>query len=309
MARYYRRRYYRRRPRRYIRRYIKRRFRRFVNGSSKSTIRVKIPITTTFSLSTSSAGAVKATAINPFSLASNNTSALASPLYRLYTQLYDEVKCIGGRIVISIGTPVGTLTVPSLTVLTAWDRRQTPTADVTPTWAQLENYSSQRKAVAVNNSIAKLIRSCYASDLMEKAQWHDCTLTDTSGAGAWQDNAYAATGANPNFFCPGMWLGASISNDTAQTITFQCDITWYFAFRNPKYGGTGAATRGDDTAAMDMDGQLDQEEKDIFDEMDATPALRTGGGRVERKTPDSVTTVGDMDTWRAKRRATLQKNA
>ena len=237
MARYYRRRYYRRRPRRYIRRYIKRRFRRFVNGSSKSTIRVKIPITATFTLSTSSAGAVKAIPISPFISSGNIASALGSPLYRLYTQLYDEVKCIGGRIVIAIGTPVGTVTVPSLTIITAWDRRFcTNVNGVTPpSFAELENYSSQRKAVAVNNSIAKLVRSCYASDLMEKAQWHDATLAQGTSPGIYQDAAYIAAGNNPNFFAPAMWLGASISNDTAQSITFQCDITWYFAFRNPKY--------------------------------------------------------------------------
>lgn len=306
MARYYRRRYYRRRPRRYIRRYIKKRFRRFVNGSSKSTIRVKIPITTTFSLSTSSAGAVKSAAISPFALSNNNTSALASPLYRLYTQLYDEVKCIGGRVVLSVGTPVGTTSVPSLTILTAWDRRQNGTADPTPSYAELENYSSQKKAVAVNNSIAKLVRSCYASDLLEKAQWHDSTLAETSTS-VWQDPAFAAAGANPNFFCPGMWLGCSISNDTAQTITFQCDITWYFAFRNPKYGGSaGPLTK--DVEAMDVDGQLDREEQDIFDQMDATPEMVTGGGKVERKLPEPVTSTG-FDNGRAKRvRVTQPKN-
>lgn len=296
MAKYYYRPrwYYRRRPRRYIRKWFKRRFRRFINGSSKSSIRVKIPISTTFTLSTSNAGTVKALPFSPFVNSASDGSALSSPLYRLYTQLYDEVKCIGGRITLAIGTPIGTATVPSLTIITAWDRRLGRGTLERPTdFATLENYSSQKKAVAVNNSIAKLIRSCYASDIMEKAQWHDCTLS-TPSAGLYQDDAFTDANNNPNFFNPGMWLGASISNATAQTITFQADITWYFSFRNPKYGGSAgdAAKQLED---MDIDGQLDQE--------DDTPLLKTGGGKVERGSYKSVTAVGDMDTWRAKRRA------
>lgn len=306
MARYYRRRYYRKFPRRYFKRYIRRRVRRYINGSSKSTVRVKIPISATFSMQTDANGAVKGGPITPWARDDSPFSAITSPLYRLYTQLYDEVKCIGGRIIISIGTPIGTSSVPSLTVITAWDRRYSVNTqeDPVPTFDQLSNYSTMQKAVAVNNSIAKLKRSCYASDLLEKAQWHDSELVTyvESGTTYTRDNAYFSNPSNPNFFVPAMWLGASITNATAQTITFQADITWYFSFRNPKYGASASSNKGMDATT------LDTEEQDIFDMMDATPEMHTGGGKVERKTLEPVTAVG-FDNGRAKRvRVTQPKN-
>lgn len=276
---YYNTRYYTRwrkyrKYRRFYRRY-RRGGRRFANGSSKSTIRVKIPTTTTFTLSTSSAGTVKTLPFCPFVNSASEGSALASPLYRLYTQLYDEVKCIGGRITIAIGTPIGTSTVPSLTIITAWDRRLGRGALEKPSFNELENYSSQKKAVAVNNSIAKLIRSCYASDLMEKAQWHDCTLSSPS-AGLYQDDAFTDANNNPNFFNPGMWLGASISNSTAQTITFQCDVTWYFTFRNPKYGAGGGDAKDIERSEINADQLFGDIDEQIQDEntLDAQPPAK-----------------------------------
>lgn len=245
MPRYSRSRYssryrFRRGWRRYYRRKFRRGFSRFVNGSSKSMVRVKVPLTQVFTLaSVSSSGGVMTPAISPFMPSGNYFSVLSSPLYRLYTELYEEVKCIGMKIILSIGTPIGTSTVPSLTVVTAFDRRYSHGNDVAPSFAQLMQYSSQQKATAVNNSIAKLVRSVYASDLMEKAQWHDCSLTEAGGA--YTDGAYTAAGANVNFFSPCMWLGASQTGSVAQNISFQADVTYYFAFRNPKYGGSSSS--------------------------------------------------------------------
>lgn len=271
MAYGYRRRYsYRRyRPRRYVRRWFRRRMRRFVNGSSKSTVRVKVPVTKTFSVaSVNAAGVVYSDPITPWR---GNTFdvGLSSPLYRLYTQLYDEVKCVGVKVVLSIGTPIGTSTVPSATFITAWDRRLTPVdpndptlEDSVPTYAELLNYSSQQKATAVNNSIAKLRRSCYASDLMEKAQWHDCSLSSLN-----LDIAYQSCGPNPNFFCPGMWIGVSQTGSASQTISMQADIVYYFAFRNPKYGA-GSSSKGVETRSMPV--MADMEHEQLADEdMDA----------------------------------------
>lgn len=275
MPRYYYRyrRSYRRRPRRYVRRWFRRKVYRFVNGSSKSIVRIKVPISATFSLSAGPAGAVNAQAIRCYaSTQSNPFTALNSPLYRLYCSLYEEVKCIGGKVTLSIGTPIGTSSVPSATFITAWDRRCSGGGAETsaPTYDELLNYSSQQKAVAVNNSIAKLNRSCYASDLMEKAQWHDCTLIESGSAPNYNyaDAAYNAAGNNPNFFCPGMWIGVSQSGSVAQTIQLQADIIWYFAFRNPKYGaGAGGSAKDVSMRALpefeDLDGDLT-----LDDEMD-----------------------------------------
>lgn len=308
----------RRRPRRYIRRYFRRRFRRFVNGSSKSQIRVKIPWSATFDLANvGKTGVVMSAPFTPFAAIKNNTaheahnmfSALNSPLYRSYCDLYDEVKCIGGKVVLSIGTPVGTSSVPSLTIVTAWDRKYCgaygSSVDAPPTASELLNYSSQQKATAVNNSIAKLVRTCYASDLMEKAMWHDCTLHATTAQGVVDGYAEEA-GRSSSAFNPAMWLGVSQTGSSNQTISFQADITWYFAFRNPKYGGSASDSRAitrkspldfpvsvDEDASMDADMSVGDGEV-IHDETTRVPVTS-----IQR---DSTGTKGLVAELRRQRR-------
>lgn len=247
MARYYRR--FRRYFRRYMRRYGygRRRYRRrrFVNGSSKSTIRVKIPVSTVISFTAAPAGTVWPSPLTPFedvTAVGNVTSALNSPLYQNYANLYDEVKCIGAKVVVSIGTPIGTSTIPNLTLVTAWDRRYGYEEPV-PTFGELNVSGSSQRAVAVNNSVAKLVRSCYASDLLEKAQWHDCTLVTNPAIPLSHDEAWHAAGSNPNFFSPAMFIGVSHGGDTNQTIKLLLDINYYFSFRNPKYGGSSSGNK------------------------------------------------------------------
>lgn len=264
MPSYYRRRYrssYRRRPRRYVRRWFKRRMRRFVNGSSKSTVRVKVPVSKSFTAQgVSSNGNVWPGRFHPYvQNTSTNLSALDSPLYRQYCALYDEVKCIGAKFVISIGTPIGTSTVPSLQVVTAWDRRSGRN-EAAPSFANLLNYGTVRSATAVNNSIAKLVRSCYSSDLLERAQWKDSDLV-VGADQLYTDAAWNAAGDNPNFFCPQMIIGFLQGNSTAaQTISFSIDAKFYFAFRNPKYGGSDSAAKNIAALVMDSaDGEIDEE--------------------------------------------------
>lgn len=243
--------------------------RRYVNASSKSSVRVKVPVSTVVDVSVNPAGTVYSQCVCPFVSSANNTSALTSLLYRNYTNLYDEVKCVGVKVVISIGTPIGSVTIPSLTVVTGWDRNH-GSADAVPTYADLTTYGSQQKAVAVNNSIAKLIRTCYMGDLIEKASWHDCTLAD-SGANK-IDSAYSAAAANPNFFAPALWIGMSHTGDSAQTVKLLIDVTYYFAFRNPKYGGSSIAkgidvlTNSSVMANLDDD---DNEDEDMVHDEDS----------------------------------------
>lgn len=251
---------YRRGWRRYYRRKFRRGFSRFVNGSSKSMVRVKVPVSAVFQVaSVTSAGVLSSNPVSPFLSSANPMSALTSPLYRLYTGLYDEVKCIGMKAVISIGTPIGTSTVPSLTIVTAFDRRYGNSGE-TPTFSDLLNYSSQQKATAVNNSIAKLVRSVYASDLMEKAQWHDCSLSESGGT--YSDVARSAAGANPNFFSPAMFLGMSQTGSTAQNINIQVDVMYYFGFRNPKFGAAASFSKGVSFADPEFE-TLEDEDDDM----------------------------------------------
>lgn len=215
--------------------------------------------------------------ISPFVKSTNGFSALKSPLYRQYTQLYDEVKCIGCKVVLSIGTPIGTSSVPSIQIVTAWDRRFGKEDDENhPNYGQLKNFGSQQTTVAVNNSIAKISRSIYASDLLEKAQWHDCHVGIDLSTN-YEDDAYEAAGANPNFFSPAMWLGVAQGNTSAaQTISFQAEVRYYFAFRNPKWGGSGSSSKSiapmdeEDVAAETLD--LMRHDTEVMDE--APPAKK-----------------------------------
>lgn len=257
-----------RRYRRYYRRYGGY-ARKFANGSSRSTIRVKVPMNYVANIggvgNDGTAGVEIAKAFEGTVTTANKKSVMNSPLYLLYTQLYEEVKCIGIKARIAINTPIGSVSVPALQMITGWDRRSGD-GEAPPTWAELNTYSTQQSVTAINNSVAKLTRSCYASDLMEKAQWHDCTLTIPS-AGQVRDAAVVAAGRNPNFFNPSLFIAFRIPEATAaQTISYTIEIMYYFAFRNPKYGAapTASAKSVEMRAAMIEDDPLDTEE--IMDE-------------------------------------------
>lgn len=300
MPRYYRKRW---RPRRRYRRWFKRRFRRFVNGSSKSTIRVKVPVHFNHSLTTASATPDHSDVICicPFMKSNGYGSVLSSPLYRTYCDLYDEVKCVGCKMRLNVSSPVGGSEIPSLQIYTAWDRRNgfTNTGGVTaheyPTVDNLMNMSTASVATAVNNSVAKLERSLYASDLLEKAQWHDSSLS--VAAGVYADRACCQAGDNPNFFSPGFYYFFRFPGATAQkALAYSFDIMYYFAFRNPKYGAGAAASRLD-VETIDWKGPPPS--ADGGDDMDDAPGIQIfadgtevsghDGDLIEERTP--VTSV------------------
>ena len=229
-----------RRYKRFYRMFGGRRYRRrFVNGSSKSSIRVKVP--KSFNMSWTQSANATATGVSrlcPWDSTVSYASVLSSDLYRTYCTLYDEVKCIGMKVKINISSAVGGSDIPSLQIWTAWDRR-IGVNEASPSAADMKTYSTYQVATAVNNSVAKLERSIYASDLLEKAQWHDCTLSALPGS---YDLAYSAAGDNPNFFVPAMFVCMSVPDKTSQvTITGTVDIMYYFSFRNPKYGATSSS--------------------------------------------------------------------
>lgn len=301
------RRWYRRRYplryRRYYRRYRRTYARKFVNGSSKSGVRLKVPISCTLSFTQSANTQGSTTSfVTPFFSSTASTSvadtsdavrsAIRSPLYRTYCGLYEEVKCIGMKIRLNVSSQVGGTDIPSLQIVTAFDRRASyPEMATLPTWAELKNYATYMMSTAVNNSVAKLERSIYASDLMERAQWHDCSLaTDTYGAII--DEAYQQAGNNPNFFCPAFFVNMAVPGVTTQkTITTTCDIMYYFAFRNPKYGASaGSAKFTSSSVAPIIEPDIDMvpplpDDDDVDELMDTQPIITVD------KRPASGTTI------------------
>lgn len=221
--------------------------------------------------------------INAFTAApQSNRSVIMSPLYRTYCSLYEECKCIGMRVSVSIASQIGGTALPSLQIYTAWDRRHGSTEPVY-TAQEIKDSSTYNVATALNNNVAKLTRSLYASDLMEKAQWHDCSIT--TAAGNYQDAAYEAAGANPNFFAPCLFLAfASPALSQAQspaTVNMSISTVYYFAFRNPKFGAGGTSAKLADLGGVISDG-IDPAGGDDGDmDMDVPPA----GGLVRAASP------------------------
>ena len=268
---YYRRPYFRRysRGRRFFRRnfwyrrnsrYASRR-RGYANGTSRSTTRVKIPITysTTLQIQRAADGTYTFPApigvAVPFGASTTTTipvmSANASPLYRNYAQLYDEVKCGGMVVKIACTSQIGGSGLPSLQIFTGIDRKY-HFSEGTPSFDQLKVYSTFGSVLALNNSVARFTRTCFASDLFEKAEYHDCSL-DTYG----KDSYLSRTPPPKVPFCPALFMTCSSPVSETTTVSFTFDITYYFTFRNPKYGGAAPSTSAMSAPARraeDLDG-------------------------------------------------------
>lgn len=243
-------------------------------------IRLKVPIsyTVTWTQAADADGA-SPHALNAWKASSGSGSALSSPLYRSYANLYDEVKCIGMKVKLSVSSAVGGTDIPSLQIYTAFDRRR-GISEAAPSFADMKIYSTYMVATAVNNSVAKLERSIYASDLLEKAQWHDCTLSLSGGT--YNDKAYVAAGDNPNFFSPSCFIAMAIPGKTTETtVTGNIDVMYYFAFRNPKYGGSSVNSKFE-TSVLDR-ANLDRGDGDVDDEemVDAPPPAATAAADPE----------------------------
>lgn len=233
----YRRRF--RRYRRYGRRYLRRRSyaRRYVNASSRSTLRMKCNETITDTLTAGYADAATGAVVSrirPYDV--NGPCLTKNSLYRAYLNLYEETKLIGMKINLSVTSQVGGQDTPSLQIYTAWDRRNGyGEANLTPT--EIKAAATSAVATALNNNVAKLSRSIYASDLIEKAQWHDSDLTV-----AGRDQAWELQATNPNFFCPAFFFFFnSPSLGATHAISYSISVTYYVAFRNPKYGGSSSS--------------------------------------------------------------------
>ena len=258
---YYRRGYRRRfrLGRRYRRRLYRRSYaRRYVNASSRSSIRMKCNQTVTSTLAAGygpNAASAGVYYVYPYDV-NGHGSLVTNPLYQAYLNLYEETKLIGMKLQLSVTSVVGDSTTPSLQIYTAWDRRH-GYGEAAYSVTDIKNAANSTVATALNNNVAKLSRSIYASDLMEKAQWHDSSLN-----AAGNDEAWVTAANNPNFFCPAFFLFFnSPSLGAAHNIAFSLSITYYVAFRNPKYGGSSSSkdlparvvTFADGDAGDDMD--------------------------------------------------------
>ena len=258
--RYPRRRYGRRysRYRRYgaYSRYRRRRSGTSSTASSRGRIRVRVPVQKVISCPVSS-GKYDSSIItchpwiqsddatlsaNPYGVC----SAVSSALYRAYTRLYDQVKCEGVVSRISLVTAIGAGGLPAVQVVSAYDRmgnKNEVLNDADLAVGSLLNYSSAGIVSAINNSVAKTSRSCWASDIQERTIFHDCSL-DVDEAGADVDADFNSNAAKVGYFSPLLLLGLRLAAAPSTDIAIQVLIeqTYYFTFRNPKYGGSSTST-------------------------------------------------------------------
>lgn len=241
MARYVRRsrryRKYRRFYRRFGRAYGKY-TRKYINGTSRSTVRAKIglQLTSTFNCTPSTPVGV----IDPLAPGvPGGLTLLSSELFRNYAALYDEMKIIGARISMAVVTPVGTVTHPAIEFHTAWDRHR-HYQEVLPPASEIVARSSHMQTIAINNNVAKISRSLFASDLFENACWMQSHFTYNDDAHEYRHTQYVHAGANFNAFNPALTFYMTVLNtdiDTTCTIAFSA--VFYVAFRSPRYGGGG----------------------------------------------------------------------
>lgn len=298
-----------RKYRRFYKRYRRSYARRYVNASSRSSIRCKCVVTGTGSLHSGYENTLGSDVFRIIPLgttsATNPVTLVSSPLFVAYQNLYEEMKIIGYRVTVSVNDQIGNSTLPSLQIYTAWDRRHGyGEADLTPT--EVKNAATSNVATALNNNVAKLSRSIYASDLIEKAQWMDSTAAPAGNIASW-----VTAGANPNMFCPAFYMcfGSPALNVNTQVanVKFSVSVTYYVAFRNPRFGGSSSSK---DLPAKEVTWPVEDDDDDGDDMVIEDPSYPVidESTRIASAPPASrldrepVTSTEDADTSRSARR-------
>jgi len=298
-------RYRRRYPSRYRRRigYRRRYYRRRSSGgsvSSRSRTRVRVPTQTVVTL-TIAAGStdsdvltsspwIGGTVDSPHCVA----SAVQTQLYRNYCNLFDQVKCDGVVSKISLVTNIGGSSgLQALTIVSTYDRMGTEAeALVGLTFDKLMNSSNVVIRNAVNNSVAKTARSCWASDIQERTVFHDCTISKKSQmTDGYFDEDYHSNLSKVGYFSPMLNLGVRLpaaSPTAATTVTLLLEQTYYFTFRNPKFGVTGTSTQSRAMRDIDAVDALDEEDEEVPQALiDLTARAADDTGRMVRAHPTS----------------------
>lgn len=129
-------------------------------------------------------------------------SAVGMPLYQAYTGLFDQVKCDGVITKVAVVSPIGSgATLQALQLLIAYDRQgtinETINSPASTTVSTLYNMSSVQIRSAINNSVAKTARSCWASDLQERTIFHDCTIAVTQDKRSFMIKTTTLIGKSP----------------------------------------------------------------------------------------------------------------
>ena len=291
----YRRRYGRRysRYRRYgaYSRYRRRRSGTSSIASSRGRIRVRVPVQQVVTL-TVAANSIDSNVLTSSPFYRNSTTAplavaaaVNMPLYAAYANLYDQVKCDGVMTTLSVVSPIGASAgaLSALQVIVAYDRQGTKNevtnAQDLPsaiTVGQLFSYSSAVAKSAINNSVAKMSRSCWASDLQERTMFHDCTIFSRSSGTEVYDHDFYSNAAKVGYFAPLTMIGVrlpAVAPQDGVSVQLLLEQTYYFTFRNPKFGGDPSATRASLRSIPVMSQRSDTRRLDTEADMDDAGGL------------------------------------
>lgn len=261
---------YRRRYSGYRRRYYRRRTSAGGSLSSRSRLRIRVPAqrVVTLTIPSESTDSDVATA-NPFFEQLNDRpqcvcSAVGMPLYQAYTGLFDQVKCDGVVTKVAVVSPIGSgAALQALQLLIAYDRQgtinETINSPAAVTVSSLYNMSSVQIRSAINNSVAKTARSCWASDIQERTVFHDCTIAVTQDKKVIYDQDYNSDRQVAAYFVPLTYIGirnAAAAATSSTSVQILIEQVYYFTFRNPKFGAAPATGGGTKALAVAEDDPL-----------------------------------------------------
>lgn len=205
-------------------------------------------------------------------------------LFTTYCQLYDEVKLNSMSISIAVDqVPAGS---NGVKIISCVDRHATLN-DIRGQYLTQNMAGSAESDSRMFSSLqnARVYRYLAARDISERTNWFDCTLGQanyTTGG-----NTYAMAGPlefiqNSSLFAcynPIVFVGFSFSAAPAAagTVYFQYKVTYNLTFRNPKFGGSGAAKFGDMLGDVISDVKREEDESGEVEEstgMEETPVLK-----------------------------------
>lgn len=216
---------------------------------------------------------------------STKASMVSSILYRTYSQLYDEVKINAVSVDISFMTVIGAGgVVPAAKFFTSWDRNCTFSECVQrngiPNNVQIQTGSESQVALLTNTSSMIIKRFVRATDLIEKARFHDCTVSED--ANGYYDEMWGhGDGHNDVGFCPAMFFclntAASPASGNVFSFSVSLEVKWYVTFRNPKFGLSTGDGRGVSSLIPSGDvksvsgGEMEEEKKEEKYEEEVVP--------------------------------------
>lgn len=215
---------------------------RYVNARDSSVCNVKI-VTTQFkplylppSTSISRVGFVSAFSSNEPIPANKmeRCSLLASPLYRLYSTIYDEVRIRGVQYQLTFVKPTSIAgNITTANVYTMMDRRFGNGEQIRIPFNLRTGATSA--PVTFTDYRVPIIRRYYAArDIIERVQYHDCTMDNRDNYQ--YDMAYENMALNPNFFSPCFQFCIGFPITFAQGLNIDVNVrtVYYVTFRNPK---------------------------------------------------------------------------